>query len=568
MGQTEYETETEALQLYAVLEQLALSLGIPPPSTATVSLPLLDFDSAAGIKGSELAEAFKDIAKAICRNELLRRKLGVIPATIPLITRILACISNSIMAIFYSLDSITEATCVGYTSWKSAQDISNLATSVFQILRNLCAAVPENQILACKASAYVSIERILNHLCSWIKLNKSRSCPDIKMLVFASIHMGIQTLGNMMTSNPAVQNKLWPRFFGDAEFFTTLFAVNDSRTKKYVLLCVYNCVFNDVARSSLLLDTAEGRKLLAAFFIQILSPPINDNESPDIIHAIFKSIISLHSAKVVWRAVNRPSELQSISLDSRAEVLHLSSLPLVKVAFLRLIAYDSDVEQLDQSLYDSSFALGLVEDLKSAVQEFAKLRVRGMEAASGFGEDLRAIRDMFWYFARVTDGGSALSAAMREVLSAEGLIEPVIQFLGVAQELQPVVGIDGQRGAVDDGIVVVREGLYMMKADAIQVLSNLAYGCKNAQEKIRIAGGIPLILNHCHIDESNPFIKERSVFAIRNLCEGNAENQALIASMEAVGLPAGQNEALAAGHRMTAQLGKNGKIRIRAVDED
>ncbi|KAJ3208327.1 hypothetical protein HDU82_002608 [Entophlyctis luteolus] len=533
MGQTEYETETEALQLYAVLEQLALSLGIPPPSTATVPLPLLDFDSAAGIKGSELAEAFKDIAKAICRNELLRRKLGVIPATIPLITRILACISNSIMAIFYSLDSITEATCVGYTSWKSAQDISNLATSVFQILRNLCAAVPENQILACKASAYVSIERILNHLCSWIKLNKSRSCPDIKMLVFASIHMGIQTLGNMMTSNPAVQNKLWPRFFGDAEFFT-----------------------------SLLLDTAEGRKLLAAFFIQILSPPINDNESPDIIHAIFKSIISLHSAKVVWRAVNRPSELQSISLDSRAEVLHLSSLPLVKVAFLRLIAYDSDAEQLDESLYDNSFALGLVEDLKSAVQEFAK------EAASGFGEDLRAIRDMFWYFARVTDGGSASSAAMREVLSAEGLIEPVIQFLGVAQELQPVVGIDGQRGAVDDGIVVVREGLYMMKADAIQVLSNLAYGCKNAQEKIRIAGGIPLILNHCHIDESNPFIKERSVFAIRNLCEGNAENQALIASMEAVGLPAGQNEALAAGHRMTAQLGKNGKIRIRAVEED
>ena len=48
--------------------------------------------------------------------------------------------------------------------------------------------------------------------------------------------------------------------------------------------------------------------------------------------------------------------------------------------------------------------------------------------------------------------------------------------------------------------------------------------------------GIPLLLDCCHIDARNPLLIQWVVLAIRNLCEGNTENQAVIASMNRQGV--------------------------------
>ena len=50
--------------------------------------------------------------------------------------------------------------------------------------------------------------------------------------------------------------------------------------------------------------------------------------------------------------------------------------------------------------------------------------------------------------------------------------------------------------------------------------------------QVREEGAIPLILACTNIDESNPFAKEWAILAIRNLCECNPENQALIAALQ------------------------------------
>ena len=49
---------------------------------------------------------------------------------------------------------------------------------------------------------------------------------------------------------------------------------------------------------------------------------------------------------------------------------------------------------------------------------------------------------------------------------------------------------------------------------------------------MREEGAIPLILACTNIDEANPFAKEWAILAIRNLCECNPENQALIAALQ------------------------------------
>ncbi|EGC32408.1 hypothetical protein DICPUDRAFT_89226 [Dictyostelium purpureum] len=74
------------------------------------------------------------------------------------------------------------------------------------------------------------------------------------------------------------------------------------------------------------------------------------------------------------------------------------------------------------------------------------------------------------------------------------------------------------------------------KKEIIRILGNLAHKNFNNQNEIRELGGIELILNHCRFDIKNPYIKEWSVFAIRNLCEENQENQNVINNLKMEGI--------------------------------
>jgi len=72
-----------------------------------------------------------------------------------------------------------------------------------------------------------------------------------------------------------------------------------------------------------------------------------------------------------------------------------------------------------------------------------------------------------------------------------------------------------------------------LKLLLIQILGNGAYKHFQTQEQIRTMKAIPSVLTCCRIDEDSPFIREWSIFAIRNLCENNQTNQDWIASLQA-----------------------------------
>ncbi|KAJ3201630.1 hypothetical protein HDU67_001174, partial [Dinochytrium kinnereticum] len=60
-------------------------------------------------------------------------------------------------------------------------------------------------------------------------------------------------------------------------------------------------------------------------------------------------------------------------------------------------------------------------------------------------------------------------------------------------------------------------------------------------------------------------IREWSIFAIRNLCENNPKNQALIASLEARGMAPDDGMLAAAG--LKARITPDGKVKIGPVGE-
>ncbi|KAI8800494.1 spinocerebellar ataxia type 10 protein domain-containing protein [Cladochytrium replicatum] len=135
------------------------------------------------------------------------------------------------------------------------------------------------------------------------------------------------------------------------------------------------------------------------------------------------------------------------------------------------------------------------------------------------------------------------STALRPALSSDGLIESVILLLKVLvkvvqrvrrpTQLSPTSPNNSANDAAGSQQQLSLTLVPPMKTEAVRVIGNLSYGCPCVQDEVRRLGGLLLVLELCNYDESNPFIREHAIFAVRNLCEGNAENQNVIAQLEA-----------------------------------
>ncbi|KAE8654123.1 ARM repeat superfamily protein, putative isoform 2 [Hibiscus syriacus] len=73
------------------------------------------------------------------------------------------------------------------------------------------------------------------------------------------------------------------------------------------------------------------------------------------------------------------------------------------------------------------------------------------------------------------------------------------------------------------------------RRDLVAVIGNCAYRSKIVQDEIRQKNGIPLLLQQCVTDDDNPYLREWGIWSVRNLLEGNAENQQTLADLQLQG---------------------------------
>ncbi|XP_039278497.1 ataxin-10-like isoform X2 [Nilaparvata lugens] len=73
--------------------------------------------------------------------------------------------------------------------------------------------------------------------------------------------------------------------------------------------------------------------------------------------------------------------------------------------------------------------------------------------------------------------------------------------------------------------------VYGFKADLIRLIGNLCYGHDKNKNQVRELDSIPILLDCCNIDDSNPFILQWSILALKNISERCHENQAIIAGL-------------------------------------
>jgi hypothetical protein len=61
--------------------------------------------------------------------------------------------------------------------------------------------------------------------------------------------------------------------------------------------------------------------------------------------------------------------------------------------------------------------------------------------------------------------------------------------------------------------------------EQVRLCANLLYGCVQAQDFLRLSGGLPVLLSHCYSDADLPLLREAGVFAVRNATHHNLANQ-------------------------------------------
>ncbi|KAJ3159243.1 hypothetical protein HDU86_001846 [Geranomyces michiganensis] len=99
----------------------------------------------------------------------------------------------------------------------------------------------------------------------------------------------------------------------------------------------------------------------------------------------------------------------------------------------------------------------------------------------------------------------------------------------------------------------------MLKSDLIRIIANLAYEAPEVQDAFRHIGGLHAVLNHCAIDDDNPYIKEHSILALRNLLDSNPANQRLVEQLRPSGIERESNELLAQMGKV-ASVGADGRV--------
>eukprot|EP00041_Stephanoeca_diplocostata_P033342 m.1099879 g.1099879 ORF g.1099879 m.1099879 type:complete len:613 (-) comp24318_c1_seq1:222-2060(-) len=115
-------------------------------------------------------------------------------------------------------------------------------------------------------------------------------------------------------------------------------------------------------------------------------------------------------------------------------------------------------------------------------------------------------------------------AAAQDALHRHNALESAVELLGALTTWAPVHATPSATSPLETGFGIGR--------DVVRLIALQIFRHKPSQNALRTLEGIPLLLQHFMYDDNNPWCREWATVAVRNACEGNAENQRVLAAME------------------------------------
>ncbi|XP_032893440.1 ataxin-10 [Amblyraja radiata] len=322
----------------------------------------------------------------------------------------------------------------------------------------------------------------------------------------AAFQCGLQFLGNLAVGNEETKDVIWKNAFPD--LFLNCLNHLDKKTVTYCCMVLFTCL--SIERTADLLNHTKGIKLAETVVKICKKEPQLDwaflivteqfLKCPDLVSAIYTKwnnqgriiILELISAKLSDKNLEIPAGSDDLPVPVRLMQFLAACFVEKCMAVLKYASDTSDAED-----EDALIVIKLLDILCETTSNHEKFSYLQNSPA------LVETTVKLLYETRLVGRQS------KNIFTAS-------QSLSFTNQItHPAVGF---------------------KAHLIHLIGNLCYNNKENKDKVRVLGGIPLILDNCSIDDHNPFVSQWAVFTIRVLTEQNTENQEMITQMERQGV--------------------------------
>ncbi|XP_022717604.1 ataxin-10 [Durio zibethinus] len=390
-------------------------------------------------------------------------------------------------------------------------------TKSLKLLRNLCAGEIANQNAFLEQNG---IEVVLNVLKSAAVLPN----PD-----FGVIRMVLQVLANVSLAGEKHQQAIWHKFFPNE--FLVLARVCSQETNDPLCMILYTC--------------CDGRPGLATELCRDLGLPIVAGIIQTVVSVgfgedWFKLLLSrlcledIHFPRLFFKLCKSSASENSGISDPRDDLFSSEQ------AFLLRIISEILNERMEEIRVPSEFAMFVLGIFNRSVKvvDFVTRGKSGLPTGSisidVMGYSLIILRDIC-----AQEGVGDLkkdSLDVVDMLISNDLIDILLSLL---RDLEPPAIIrktlkesENQEWNLCSSKLCPYKGF---RKDMVAVIGNCAYRRKHVQDEIRQKSGILLLLQQCVTDYDNPYLREWGIWSLRNLLEGNAENQQAVADLELQG---------------------------------
>ncbi|KAI8825777.1 spinocerebellar ataxia type 10 protein domain-containing protein [Fimicolochytrium jonesii] len=541
---------------------------------------------------AEATAVVDSVAKELAKDVELRQQIAQTPYMWESLRTALIFTRNHLFCVF-------GVGKTGVACPKRAERAVDLATAHFQLVRNLCAQVRSNQQDAWEQGFYEPMEEIISYLCSWLMCMKKGCCINMRERVAKCVSMGTQMLANMMTGNPDVQDKLWPRYFTESDLLLQLINTADVHQLTYVLICILNCTMMCRDRCMYVIGTAIGRDLLKVLLDKAEQLATVNCNAFDYVYAIFRNMIELDMTPNIMHALCHGRDPNRKHVLFQQHITYLRLLDGLIDAQPHCDSHDHSppsVMPIDLGI-DTLVLLVVVlrktvDAVRRNLEEVKDLTVINEAPRSVFGLDLEGIALLLHCIGRVaSELGPDAKIKLMNAHLGKSLID-LMHFLNSVQPRSTIKTLPPTRQNVSSQssshastptassptppstppMVAQQEPtqspFFMLKCDVIKIISNLSYEAKEVQDAFRLFGGVEAVLSQCAIDDDNPFIKEQSILALRNLLDGNPANQALVASLRPQGIEPSSQRILAEANLSARVDDATGKVRVGPAASD
>ncbi|KZP01867.1 hypothetical protein CALVIDRAFT_559655 [Calocera viscosa TUFC12733] len=378
-----------------------------------------------------------------------------------------------------------------------------------RVTRNAVAGVPTNQEHAFVAEPHV--RRVLQQLTAGVWLEEETYFPHVQGLA--------QLLSNVITANDALAQRLWETYAalpGESSPIIRLLYSRDTKTIIPTFVLVLNCTVESVKRAQLL---PQSRTLLPLLdWINRVTESEEEGDEEKVFqlgYAVFSNAFNLNLFDDLFASLSIPSQ----------------PLPPAQLTLLKL--YDSYLHAPSRSSTDTPSVYSLLPSLLSLSAHIRHLRDH-QQPEINVGQGIVLVLDII--NETILEEDNRKQRDLRVVLERsrdhDGLGVPE-SLIGLLRHLTSHTPAISPLDTASDSSAP--DALSYVNRSIVRLISTIAHGSRDVQDRVGTAGGLEAILSLTTGDGRNPYLREHALFAVRNLLAGNVENQKRVEGLELQG---------------------------------